>query len=548
MDKNTTSSPSRSFSSFWTPSRTLKIALFATGLSGIVAEYILSTLATYFLGDSVKQFTLIVSVMLFSMGLGSRLSQFFKKNLIELFIGCELILSLLVSFCSLLTYAIASVSEWIGVTIYTLSICIGLLIGFEIPLVTRINENYEELRFNISSVMEKDYYGSLLGGVFFAFIGLPFIGLTYTPFILGIINFLVGLLVLFTLKPLFVGNWQANLKVISLAVLGVIIFGLVGAKPVVMYGEQKRYKDKIIYDEQSRYQKIVLTQYKDDYWLYLNSHLQFSTFDEWLYHEPLVHPVMQLATQSENQDKREGKLDVLILGGGDGCAAREVLKYDNINSITLVDLDPSMTKLGKENPIIKKVNQNSLNNERVKIYNKDAFNFLADSMVFYDVMIVDFPDPKTIEVNRLYSLEFYQLCYQHLRPQGILITQAGSPYYAAKAFDCIDKTMQAAGFETLPMHNQVLTMGEWGWVVGNKTLKSDELKKAMQSLQIKNVETKWLNHDAMLQITSFGKKWKSNQNNEENEDENEQDNQIEVNTIHNPVLYRYYHDGNWYVY
>jgi spermidine synthase len=543
MDKNKTSSFSRSFNSFWTPSRTLKVALFATGLSGIVAEYILSTLATYFLGDSVKQFTLIVSVMLFSMGLGSRLSQFFKKNLIELFIACELILSVLVSFCSLLTYGIASVSEWIGIVIYTLSILIGLLIGFEIPLVTRINENYEELRFNISSVMEKDYYGSLLGGVFFAFIGLPFIGLTYTPFILGIINFLVGILVLFTLTPLFAGAWQSKLKVISLAVLGLIIFGLVGANPVVRYGEQKRYKDKIIFEEQSRYQKIVLTQYKNDYWLYLNSHLQFSTFDEWLYHEPLVHPVMQFATQSESQSKegykKEGKIDVLILGGGDGCAAREVLKYDNINSITLVDLDPAMTKLGKENPIIKKVNKNSLNNERVKVYNKDAFNFLADSMVFYDVMIVDFPDPKTIEVNRLYTLEFYQLCYQHLRPQGILITQAGSPYYAAKAFDCIDKTMQEAGFETLPMHNQVLTMGEWGWVIGNKTLKSEDLKKAMQSLQIKNIETKWLNHDAMLQITSFGKKWK-------NDDIQYED--IEVNTIHNPVLYRYYQDGNWYVY
>lgn len=531
------------FRSFWTPSRTLKVALFATGLSGIVAEYILSTLATYFLGDSVKQFTLIVSVMLFSMGLGSRLSQFFKKNLIELFIACELILSVLVSFCSLLTYGIASVSEWIGVTIYTLSILIGLLIGFEIPLVTRINENYEELRFNISSVMEKDYYGSLLGGVFFAFIGLPFIGLTYTPFILGIINFLVGVLVLFTLTPLFAGTWQSKLKVISLAVLGLIVFGLVGAKPIVMYGEQQRYKDKIVYDEQSRYQKIVMTQYKEDYWLYLNSHLQFSTFDEWLYHEPLVHPVMQFATQSESQSKvnskKEGKLDILILGGGDGCAAREVLKYDNINTITLVDLDPAMTKLGKENLIIKKVNQNSLNNERVKIYNKDAFNFLADSMVFYDVMIVDFPDPKTIEINRLYTLEFYQLCYQHLRPQGIFITQAGSPYYATKAFDCIDKTMQAAGFETLPMHNQVLTMGEWGWIIGNKTLKSEDLKKAMQSLQIKNVETKWLNHDAMLQITSFGKNWKTND--KSNED-------LEVNTIHNPVLYRYYEEGNWYVY
>lgn len=539
MDNNIPNSPNSSSKSFWTPSRTLKVALFATGLSGIVAEYVLCTLATYFLGDSVKQFTLIVSVMLFSMGLGSRFSQFFKRYLIELFIGCELALSILVSFCSLIIYGVASVSEWIGVVIYTLSILIGLLIGFEVPLVTRINENYEELRFNISSVMEKDYYGSLVGGMFFVFIGRPDIGLTYTPFILGLINFSVGILVLFTLMPFFKGKWQRNLKGISLLTLGIIIFGLVSAKPIVRYGEQKRYTDKIVYEEQSRYQKIVMTQYKDDYWLYLNSHLQFSTFDEWLYHEPLVHPVMQFATQAGSQSKKEGKIDVLILGGGDGCAAREVLKYDNINTITLVDLDPSMTKLGKENLVLTKVNKNSLNNERVKVRNVDAFTFLADSMVFYDVMIVDFPDPKTIEVNTLYTLEFYQLCYQHLRPNGIMITQAGSPYYAAKAFDCIDKTMQAAGFQTLPMHNQVLTMGEWGWIVGNKTLESEALKEVFRSFEFKNIETKWINNEAMLQITSFGKKWKKG-------DEGEKE--LEINAIHNPILYRYYHDGSWYMY
>ena len=174
-------------------SNILKLSLFATGLSGIVAEYILSTLASYFLGDSIFQWTLIVSVMLFSMGLGSRLSRFLETDLLKKFIIIEFILSLLTSFSSLLAYTAAAYTVYTGIIIYSLSILIGLLIGMEIPLVVRLNDEFEALKVNISSVLENDYYGSLLGGLFFAFVGLPYLGLTYTPFILGGINFAVAI-------------------------------------------------------------------------------------------------------------------------------------------------------------------------------------------------------------------------------------------------------------------------------------------------------------------------------------------------------------------
>lgn len=180
-------------------SNILKIAIFATGFAGIVAEYVLSTLATYFIGNSVLQWTMIVSLMLFFMGVGARLSQLISGNLISKFLVLEVILSILVSFSSIIVYTLAAVSPYYGLAIYTLCIIIGLLIGLEIPIVIRINEEYEELKTNISSVLEKDYYGSLLGGVFFAFIGLPFLGLTYTPFILGFVNLGVACVVAYTL-------------------------------------------------------------------------------------------------------------------------------------------------------------------------------------------------------------------------------------------------------------------------------------------------------------------------------------------------------------
>lgn len=508
-------------------SNILKIALFATGLSGIVAEYILSTLATYFLGDAVIQWTLIVSIMLFSMGLGSRISKIFEKDLLKTFIFIEFTLSILSAFSALIVYTLAAFTIYTGVFIYLLSIAIGLLIGMEIPMVIRLNAEFQALKVNVSSVLEKDYYGSLVGGIFFAFVGLPLLGLTYTPFILGSINFLVALTLLFLLWGEISNGIKTHLITISSSVAIILLTGFFIARPIILFGEQKRYKDKIVYEEQSRYQKIVITQWQDDYWLFINGNQQLSTLDEVLYHEPLVHPAMQLHPNPQK---------VLILGGGDGCAAREVLKYASVDRITLVDLDPAMTALGKNHPVLSELNEGSLTNDLVEIINQDAFIFMENTKSYFDVILVDLPDPKTVDLNQLYTQEFYQLLHKKLRPNGVVITQAGSPYYATKAFLCIEKTLSSAGFNTIKLHNQIVTLGEWGWVLGTKNQDID-LKNEVQSLSFEGVETEWINHEAMSLITSFGKSIYL------------QDiDTVEVNQIHNPVLYQYYLKGNWDIY
>lgn len=509
-------------------SNILKLALFATGLSGIVAEYILSTLATYFLGNSVFQWTMIVSIMLFSMGLGSRFSKFIQTNLLQNFIRIEFTLSILVAFVSVITYSASAYYGSTGFVIYLLSIVIGLLIGMEIPLVIRLNNEYEALHVNVSSVMENDYYGSLLGGVFFAFIGLPYLGLTYTPFILGSINFLVACSLFAMLRKSVTRPKRLRLMITSLIVFALIAGGSLMAENIIKYGEEVRYKDKVVFEEQTKYQKIIITQSQEDFWLFINGNQQLSSIDEVMYHEPLVHPVMGLSKSPEN---------VLIIGGGDGGAAREVLKYEEVETITVVDLDPAMTRLGQEHPLLVEMNQNAMNHDKVNIINTDGFNYLEESRQYFDVIIVDLPDPKTIELGRLYSYEFYSLCNKRLRPNGFLVTQAGSPYYAARAFNCIELTMQQAGFTTIPLHNQVVTLGEWGWVMGAKGVEKDRLKNAVQSLDPGNIPTTWINREAMTLITSFGKKAFM------------QDTmRVEVNRIHNPVLYRYYLDGRWDLY
>ena len=491
-----------------------------------MSEYTLSTLATYFLGDSVFQFTMIVSTMLFAMGLGSRMSKRFEKELLQKFIAVELTLSIITSNITTVVYTVFAIFGDPLIIIYLLSITVGLMIGMEIPLVVRLNQQFQSLKVNISSAMENDYYGSLAGGVFFAFIGLPYIGLAYTPIIMGTGNFLVAIVLLYVV-------WKEIRKAEKPKIIGSVIFValLLGATAlfstrIVAWGDKIRYKDRVIYSEQSRYQKIVLTYGNGDYWLFLNGHQQLSTVDEALYHEPLVHPAMHLHANPRK---------VLVLGGGDGAAVREILKYEQIDQITLVDLDPAVTSLAATHPVLLSINQNSLSHAKVEVVNKDAFTFLDETEESFDVIIADFPDPRTVDLGRLYCVEFYWLCWNSLTAQGVMVTQAGSPYYAKRAFESIRLSMQQVGFTTLPLHNQVITLGEWGWVIGSKQHRPN-LKEELQNTTLE-IETDWLNQEALTLITSFGKQvfdepWKS----------------VSPNRLHDPVLYRYYIAGNWDLY
>ncbi|WP_299885629.1 polyamine aminopropyltransferase [uncultured Lacinutrix sp.] len=501
----------------------LKVALFATGISGIVAEYILSTLASYFIGNAILQFTLIVSIMLFAMGLGSRFSKLINKNIILYFVVTELVLSLLVSFSAIISYLIYGFTDISWLVIYILSILIGLLIGLEIPLATRINNQYEELRLNISNILEKDYFGSLIGGLFFAFIGLPYLGLTYTPFILGLLNLTVSFWLFIVLKDAINKKSQKVLSFVYIITTIIIFCGLFFAEPIVTYGEQAKYKDKIVYNKQTKYQKIVITKWKKNHSLYINGNQQLSTFDEFMYHEPMVHLPMQLSAENKN---------ILILGGGDGCIAREVFKYNEVEKITLVDLDKEMINLGKSHEVFTKLNKNAMNNPKLKTITQDAFTFLEKTKETYDVIFIDLPDPNNVDLNKLYSKEFYRLCKNRLAQKGILITQSGSPYYATKAFYCIQKTLKAANFETMPIHNQVLTLGEWGWTIASN---NEITKEQLENINFSNLKLKWLTKNAINQITSFGKPLVDTTG-------------IEVNTIFSPKLYTYYKKGNWDLY
>lgn len=468
-----------------------------------------------------------MSLMLFAMGLGSRVSKYLHSNLLDNFIFLEFALSILCGMSVALCYWFSTFSIHTSLLIYSLSILIGVLIGAEIPLVTRMNESYEDLRENISSVMENDYYGALVGGLLFAFFALPYFGLTYTPIALGIINFMVASLLFWRFRRLI--NYKRTMRISFWTITSCFLIFLFAVKPIVLFSEQKRYKDRIIYSKQTVYQKIVITQWKDNYWLFINGNEQFSTFDEEKYHEPLIHPAMSLAVQ---------KKKILVLGGGEGLAAREILKYDDVHSITLVDIDPEMIKLAQNHPVITNINQNSMVDTKVHITNQDAFTFVENNEEFYDVIIADLPDPNSIHLARLYSKEFYSLCLKSLTKYGVFVTQATSPIHSANSFICIIRTMESAGFTALPYHNNIPTLGEWGWCLGmrEETIPFDMLKSKVMEINMENVPTHFLNNEAILSMVHFGK---GILNNKET---------VRINTLLNPVLVEYYKKGAWAVY
>jgi len=508
-------------------SRTLQIALFATGCSGIVAEFVLSTLATYLMGNATFQWTMIMSIMLFAMGVGSAYSRYFKHRLLDVFVLVEFTLSSLCSLCAVLCFALSPHLESREIVIYPLAFGIGFLIGLEIPLVTRLNSEYEALRTNISKVLEMDYFGSLIGGILFAFVFLPILGFVYTPVLLGTINFLVASWLLWRFFEL--TTYKKTL--ISAFVMVLVLMGsaLWFANDIVQFSEQKKYKDTIIYAVQTKFQKIVMTRWKKDYWLFINGQEQFSTYDEEKYHEPIVHPAMAITPNHDN---------ILILGGGDGLAAREVLKYPDVGSLTLVDLDPVMTDLATHHPVLSKINHNAFSNKKVTVLNMDGSSFLEKTQRLFNVIIIDLPDPDSMDLMHLYSDNFYRTVKAHLTRGGVMITQASSPFFARKAFLCIDKTIQSAGFTTLPMHNAIPTLGQWGWIlaVDNTLISPDVLKKMAGQLTFDTVDTRFINQEAMISMINFGKGVFDVKDD------------IRINTSPQPVLYRYYHQGTWGIY
>jgi spermidine synthase len=434
----------------------LLISVFAVATSGLVYELLSSTLASYLLGDSVTQFSTVIGVYLFAMGIGSYLSKFLHRNLTGLFVQIELLIGLIGGCSAALLFLLFNHVDSFRVILYSLILVIGTLVGIEIPLLLRILKDQLEFKDLVSKVFTFDYIGALFASLLFPLLLVPHLGLVRTSFLFGILNVAVAVLAIVLLKNSI--PYLRWLRGASALISALLIAGFVYSDKIVTWAEAETYPEDVVFATSSSYQRIVLTRNDDELRLYLNGNLQFSSRDEYRYHEALVHPGLGRYKTARH---------ILVLGGGDGFAIREILKYPQVESVNLVELDPAMTTLFSSNSILTKLNQNSLHSSKVRIVNEDAFTWLKKNTRKYDFAVIDFPDPTNFSLGKLYTTAFYQRLRTAISEEGACVIQCTSPLVARKAFWCINTTLENSFPFTAPYHAYVPSFGEWGFILAS---------------------------------------------------------------------------------
>ncbi|MBK9439779.1 MAG: polyamine aminopropyltransferase [Comamonadaceae bacterium] len=448
--------------------RPLEVALlasvFVVAACGLVYELAAGALASYVLGDSVLQFSTIIGTYLFAMGVGSYLSRFFERQLPAHFLRIELLVALIGgALPALLFVANAALPGVFRPLLYGLVLLVGTLVGLEIPLVMRILKRNVALKDLVSQVLTFDYLGALVVSLAFPLVLVPQLGLIRTGLLFGLMNAAVALWALWLFRhELRQFSAHATACVLTLGTLGA---GMAGAEHITTWAEDKLYQDRVVLTRTTPYQRIVLThgpgEGRAGYRLFLNGNLQFSQRDEYRYHEALVHPVM--AAYAPGGAPRK----VAVLGGGDGMAVREVLKYPGVESVTLVELDPAMTELFSTQPVLTQLNADALKSPKVKIINADAFSWLESTTEVFDVIVVDFPDPTNFNIGKLYTQSFDALLNRHLAASGYAVIQTTSPLVARRSFWTVVGTLESVGLTTTPYHAHVPSFGEWGFVIAS---------------------------------------------------------------------------------
>ena len=434
----------------------LLISVFVIATCGLVYELISGALASYLLGDSVTQFSTVIGVYLFSMGIGSFLSKYVNRNLTSVFIQVELLIGLVGGCSAAILFVAFEYITAFRVLLYSLVGITGTLVGLEIPLLMRILKDHFEFKDLVSKVFTFDYVGALIASLLFPTVLVPHLGLIRSAFFFGILNVLVAIWTLYLFGREIA--WARLLRVSAVCSLVLLVFGFAYSDKIMSFAETASYQDTVIYAKSSKYQRIVLTKSPNDVRLFLNGNLQFSSRDEYRYHEALVHPAMLGPRRPQR---------VLVMGGGDGLAVREILKYPEIREVLLVDLDPAMTQLSKTFPPLVGLNKSSLLDPRVRVVNQDAFVWINEAIDPFDAVIIDFPDPGSFSIGKLYTSHFFRKLKTKLHPDSLVSIQCTSPLVAPKSYWCVIRTLEAAGYRVRPFHATVPSFGIWGYALAS---------------------------------------------------------------------------------
>jgi spermidine synthase len=437
--------------------RLVLFTVFVIAACGLGYELVAGALASYLLGDSVARFSTAIGVYLFALGVGAWLSKFLTERLVDRFIEIELAVALVGGTSAAALFLAFGKGRWFEPALYGEILAVGTLVGLEIPLLLRILKDELDFKDLVAEVLTFDYVGALAVSLAFPLLFVPRLGLVRTALLLGIANAAVALWSTWILASR--TERRGALRARCAVVLALLVAGLAASERLTTLAEDEIYADEIVHAKSTPYQRIVVTKNQAGFQLFLNGALQFSSADEYRYHEALVHPAMASVAEPRR---------VLVLGGGDGLALREVLKHRSVERATLVDIDPAMTRLAREFPPLAELNARSLDDPRVVVVNDDAMRWLEEPRGVFDVVVVDFPDPNSFSLGKLYSTRFYQRVQSCLAPDGALVVQSTSPLFARRAYWCVVRTLETAGLAARPYHAFVPSFGEWGFVLASR--------------------------------------------------------------------------------
>ncbi len=478
----------------------LLFSIFLIAVCGIVYELLAGTISSYLIGDSVYQFSLVIGLFMSSMGLGSFLSRFIEKKLADWFILIEILTGVVGGLSPIILFIAFAQLDNYTPFLFIISISVGTFIGLEIPIILRILKEHTTLKLLVSNVMTADYIGALFASLLFPLVLVPYLGLVKTGLFFGLMNVGVAGGAIYVFRDKLASAKSLKFAFASAVIMLITCFFL--SNRITSMAEDSLYKGEILYAANSPYQRVVVTRSKNDFRMFINGSIQFSSQDEYRYHESLVHPAMA-ATPNRNS--------VLVIGGGDGLAAREILKYDDVEKLTVIDIDPAITNFARNNSLMRKLNNDSFRNPKVTIINADAWKKLEEIQDFFDVIIIDLPDPDDLTLSRLYSRTFYRLIANKLSRHGIIVTQATSPLYSHKAFWCIFNTLksienpfeidipgtsESKKLHAAAYHAYIPSFGEWGFVMASP------MPILWNKLRI-SVSTKFLSNDFLPSMTNF---------------------------------------------
>ncbi|MGW2682575.1 polyamine aminopropyltransferase [Streptomyces sp. NPDC001414] len=426
--------------------------VFVCAACGLVYELELVALASYLIGDSVTQASVVLSVMVFAMGVGSLAAKRLRWHAAAGFCALEAALALVGGCSALALYAVfAWTGAWGGLwaagprcLLVAFSLAIGLLIGAEVPLLMELIQRIrrQDAGGAVADLFAADYVGALVGGLAFPFLLLPFLGQLTGTLLTGTVNVLAGgALVLGLFRGDLTRRTRWRLLVVNVTVLGVLATAAAHVGDFERAARHAVYGDDVRVALQTGVQEIVLTggTHGRPLDLFLDGRLRVGGRDERRYHEALVHPAMS-----------GPHARVLILGGGDGLAAREVLRHTGVDRVDVVELDADLIRLARTDPGLAALNAHAYDDPHVRVTTADAFCWLRESAprAGYDVVIADLPDPAITASTKLYSEEFYGLARRALAPGGRLVVHAGPVQSRPRDFWTVDATLRAAGLAT----------------------------------------------------------------------------------------------------